>query len=337
MASTRTMLWRLAGCVGAIVLAAACDEQPQGTLTIVSGSENRSLEPIVAEFCADQGWSRPMTYLGSVDIRLALEEGTFEHDAVWPAHTRWVEMGDRERRVKHLRSIMQSPVVFGILRSEAERLGLADRPVTTTELVQLVADGDLRFIMTSATQSNSGFSAYIAMLTTLAGAPEVLTSEMLSDPALRQEVRTLLSGVQRTAGSSGWLAALYLEGADSQAYRAMVNYEALLIETSEALDQRGLEPLYAVYPADGIAVADSPLGFVASDGAGAEDAAEKEAFFLELQAYLLSAGVQQRLLALGRRTGFGGVVEDADPDIFRPAWGIDAAAATVTKASERRR
>ncbi len=312
---------RRAAAVGCVLALAGCGEgapDPSRTLSIVSGSENRSLEPIVTAFCDDNGWSCPMTYSGSVDIRLMLEEGDMAFDAVWPAHSRWVELGDRRRQVKHLESIMQSPVVFGVVRSEAERLGLTDRPVTTRELVDLVRNGTFEFIMTSATQSNSGFSAYVAMLTALSGSPEVLTQAMLDDPALRVDVEDLLSGVSRTSGSSGWLSSLYLEGAPQRAYSAMVNYEALIIEANQALENQGLEPLYAIYPSDGTALADSPLGFVAR-----EDNAEKEEFFLELQAHMLSAPVQDELLALGRRVGFGGVLEGADPDVFRADWGID--------------
>lgn len=307
------------------LLLAGCDgggaPGPERTLTILSGSENRSLEPIVAEFCAAEGWACPMTYSGSVDIRLALADGTIEADAVWPAHSRWIEMGDRERRVKHLASIMTSPVVFAITAAEAERLGFEPGELTTRDLVEQVAAGELEFIMTSATQSNSGFSAYLAMLTALAGSPEVLTEEMLDDPALRADVETLLGGVARTSGSSGWLRDLYLEGAETGAYYAMFNYEALVIEANRELEERGLPPLQVFYPADGVAVADSPLGFVTHADDPHGDA--KEAFFRALQAHLLSRPVQAELLDLGRRTGFGGQVQDADPDVFRPDWGVD--------------
>lgn len=88
-------------------------------------------------------------------------------------------MGDRERRVKHLTSIMTSPVVFATTEENAARLGLDQGPVTTRDLVEHVAGGNLEFTMTSATQSNSGFSAYIAMLTALAE-------------------------LESTSGSSGW-------------------------------------------------------------------------------------------------------------------------------------
>lgn len=312
----------LAGLLISLIVA-GCNSSPKGTFTILSGSENRTLEPIVLSFCEENRWQCQFRYAGSVDIKLALEDPALNVDAVWPAHGRWIEMGDRQRRVKHARSIMTSPVAFGIRDDVASALGLKGRKVTTAEFVDLVRKGNLSYLMTSATQSNSGFSAYIGMLSALAGGPEVLTTEMLDSDALRVEVAALLKGVARSAGSSGWLKDLYLEGAADNRYAAMINYEAVLIETNQELARRNLPPLYVVYPADGTALADSPLGFLPRS---VPDAAEREAFFLKLQAYLLSPPVQERIMATGRRTGLAGSAAGADPEVFRAAWGINPAA-----------
>lgn len=264
-----------------VLIAAACDgaKTARGPFKILAGSENKTLEPILLDFCKSKGWTCEIKYLGSIDIKLALEDPQLDADAVWPANSRWIELGDRARRVKHSRSIMTSPVGWGIRDDVAQALGLKNRKVTTAELVDLVRAGKLKFLMTSATQSNSGFSAYIGMVSALAGNPEVLTAEMLAAEPLRRDVAALLKGVERSAGSSGWLKDLYLEGAADGRYSAMVNYEAVLIEANEELQRRALPPLYHVYPADGTALADSPLGFVARP---LPDTADREAFFIAL-------------------------------------------------------
>lgn len=51
---------------------------------------------------------------------------------------------------------------------------------------------------------------------------------------------------------------MFLEGN----YDAMVNYESLIIAANRELTAAGREPLYAVYPYDGLTVADSPLAYV---------------------------------------------------------------------------
>ena len=80
--------------------------------------------------------------------------------------------------------------------------------------------------MTSATQSNSGASAYIGFLYALLGNPEVITEEDLQNESLKTQMKELLSGVDRSSGSSDWLKDMFLEGD----YDAMVNYECLIIQ-----------------------------------------------------------------------------------------------------------
>ena len=60
---------------------------------------------------------------------------------------------------------------------------------------------------------------------------------------------------------------------------AMVNYEAMLIEADQALTAQGREPLYAIYPIDGLTIADSPLAFVNKGGDS------NQAVFKKLQQY----------------------------------------------------
>src|SRR5207249_1510590 len=211
----------------------------------------------------------------------------------------------------------RSPVVFGVRKSIAQRLGWVGRDVTVEQILKAAESGQLRFMMTSASQSNSGACAYIGFLYAFAGRPEVLTPAHLKSDAVRDKVRRLLESVDRSSGSSGWLKDLFLQKYDQ--YDAMVNYEALVIEANRELAAQGREPLYAVYPADGLAIADSPLGYVNHGDA------EKEKLFQKLQAYLQSPDVQREIMATGRRVGLAGLDTGAiDKGVFNPDWGIDA-------------
>ena len=88
-----------------------------------------------------------------------------------------------------------------------------------------------------------------------------------------------------------------------------------MIQTNEVLEDRGEEPLYVVYPYDGLSLADSPLGYVDQ---GEE---EKEELFLGLQEYLLSEETQDAIQRTGRRTGYTGISE-RNREIFREEWGL---------------
>ncbi|MCB9496599.1 MAG: VWA domain-containing protein [Fibrobacteria bacterium] len=314
------MIRRFVRCVPAVLFALALiscrDQKLAESLTIVSGSENQTLEPLLQEFARSQGVSISMDYKGSVDIMNMLSDGPVEADAVWPANSLWISLGDRSFQVKQSRSIMVSPVVFAIRGSAGKRLGLDSGVVTIDRIRQAIQDGRFSFAMTSATQSNSGAAAYLGFLHAMssdADSSGVLSLADLADTNLLAKVRGLLGGINRSAGSSNWLKDLVVQ----RDYEAMMNYEALVIEANQALVKAGKEPFQVVYPVDGLALADSPLGYIHHG----DD--KKRALFEALQAWLLTPEVQARLVALGRRPAALGVPFQPDPDVFRSSWGIE--------------
>ncbi|HWT99316.1 MAG TPA: VWA domain-containing protein [Terriglobales bacterium] len=299
------------------MLLASCGPKKTVDFKFASGSENTILEPVVQDFCHDQGMNCSFDYKGSLDIGAMLAPGANpDVDAVWPAASLWIDLYDTSRKVKDLRSVSQSPVVLGVRLSKAKELGWTDRPVSTNDIVQAVRQGKLKFLMTSATQSNSGASAYLAMLAVLVGKSDVLQPSDLDDPRLQDQIKVLLSGVERSSGSSGWLKDLFMaKRADGSEFDAMWNYEAVIKEANDDLARSGGEKLWAVYPSDGVFVADSPLGFI-DRGRGAD----VEALFNKLQDYLHSPEVQAKIAATGRRIALSGSGTAPKPE---PDWNFD--------------
>lgn len=307
----------IAACLCLLTLGACSDTAPKDTFTIVAGSENRDLEPIVQEFCAAQKRECTVTYLGSLDIGLSLSDAEQKYDAVWPAASIWINIFDQDRKVRHLASIAQNPVVLGVREPLARELGWVDRDVSMADIVNAIKDGKLGYVMTSATQSNSGASAYLAMLSAAVTHGDTIRRQDLDDPATTETVRTLLKGIQRSAGSSGWLADLYLASAQRGAgYDGMWNYEVTIRDANNQLRDKGEDLLYAIYPREGVAVADSPLGFVDRTGQS-----ETEDFFLKLQSHLTSADIQKRIADTGRRLPFGSA-SNATPQA-EPEWNFN--------------
>ena len=283
-----------------------------GTIRILSGSENEELETVIDECSQATGVEIEMDYKGSVDIMRELESGAEEYDAVWPASSIWLSMGDVDHLVKHSQSISMTPVVFGIRESLAEELGFKEKDVSVKDILAAIQDGKMSFCMTSATQSNSGASAYIGFLYALLGKQEGMTAGDLKGEQLRADITGLLGGVERSSGSSDWLKDLFLK----EDYDAMVNYECLIIDANRQLESEGKEPLYIVYPYDGLSIADSPLGYVDHGDS------QKEEAFQAVQQYLLSEEAQSQIEATGRRISANGV-SDENRDVFKEEWGID--------------
>ena len=311
----------LTGCAGTPGKSQTEEEEPDtssgilkadGTIRILSGSENEELEAIIDECSRETGVEIEMDYKGSVDIMRALESGAEGYDAVWPASSIWLSMGDVNHLVKHSQSISMTPVVFGIRESLAEELGFKEKDISVKDILAAIQAGKMSFCMTSATQSNSGASAYIGFLYALLGKQEGMTAEDLKGEQLRADITGLLGGVERSSGSSDWLKDLFLK----EDYDAMVNYECLVIDANRQRESEGKEPLYVVYPYDGLSIADSPLGYVDHGDS------QKEEAFQAVQQYLLSEAAQNEIEATGRRISANGV-SDENRDVFNEAWGID--------------
>lgn len=298
----------------------------EATLSIASGSENKEVADAIQKAVDDSGVAVTMHYMGSLDIMSALENGGDDYDAVWPASSMWISMGDTKHIVKDATSTSTTPIVFGITESKAKQLGWANadgttKPVKTADILDAVSQGRLTFSMTSATQSNSGASAYLAFMTALTGRDEPLSAADLNDTQLTDQVTKLLKGVDRSSGSSDWLKDMVV--ANPNRFNAMVNYESLVIQANKTLTNEGHDPLLAVYPADGIAVSDSPLGYV-------DRGQNLDAAFGKFQQALASKDAKLLFERAGRRTGLGGTLAYASDgqvkQSFRAEWGINTGA-----------
>lgn len=182
------------------------------TIRILSGSENQELASILEQCASETKVDIEIEYKGSLDIMRELQQGAEDYDAVWPASSLWISMGDTGYLVKHAESVSMTPVVFGIRDSLAEELGFKGRDVSVNEILEAIRSGRMSFCMTSATQSNSGASAYIGFLYALMGKQDSMTEEDLDNEELKQEITELLSGIERSSGSSDWLKDMFLNG-----------------------------------------------------------------------------------------------------------------------------
>ena len=136
---------------------------------------------------------------------------------------------------------------------------------------------------------------------------------MLNDEKLREEIKTLFTGLERSSGSEDFLEELFLNGD----YEAVVSYESSIININKQLVSRGKEPLYAIYPIDGVSISDAPFGYINNKNEN------KKEIFDNIQKYLLSSEGQSLLQEYGKRTWYGGTNANVNKSIFNPEWGID--------------
>ena len=284
----------------------------KNTFNIIASQENKDLEEVIQNYAKSKKYNVNIEYAGTLEIMDKLNNGE-KYDAVWISNSIWLYMLDSNVKVLNSKYTSINPIVFGIKKSKAQELDFINKTIKTQDIVDAISSGKLKFSMSNPTSTNSGASAYLGFLYTLAGNPEVLKKENLQDENVSKKLTTLFTGLERSSGSEDFLEQLFFNGN----YDAVVTYEPSIININKKLQQDGKETLYAIYPVDGVSISDSPFAYIDN-----KDEKAKE-IFLDIQSYILSNEGQKLLQEKGRRTWYGGINSNVDKNVFNPDWGID--------------
>ncbi len=283
------------------------------TFNLISSSENKIFDSEIQKFAAKEGFSIHIEYDDTLKIIKRLNKGEL-YDAVWLSNSIWMYSVDTSKvKISDTKFTSINPIVFAIRKSKADELGFVDKTLYTQDIVNAVQDGKLKFSMSNPVTTNSGASAYLGLLTTLAGNPEVLTSDMLQEESLKEKLKEFFKGVERSSGNEDYLEELFVKGD----YEAVFTYESSIININKSLAKKNKESLYALYPVDGVSISDSPIGYIDQ-----KDERKKENYD-KLVEFLAGKKGQALLAKYGRRTWYGGITESADLKVFNPEWGID--------------
>ena len=281
--------------------------------SLISTPENKVLEEVIQKFARKNTIDINITYADNLDIVDRLNSGE-KYDAIWASNSIWMDMLDSTKvSTSDSKSTSVTPIVIGIKKSKASELDLIDKPVKMKDILSLIRNGKLKFSMANPITTNSGAASYLNILSTLAGNPDVLTSNHLKNKNLQEDLKTFFTGLVRTSGDEDFLNKSFIDGD----YDAAITYESSIININKELVKNGKEPLYLIYPVDGVSICDSPLVYINNRND------KKKKVFMEFQSFFLSDEGQDTLLNLGRRTWYGGVTDKAPSDIFNKEWGID--------------
>ena len=287
----------------------------KSTFNIIASTSTKVMDSDIISFGKKNGFNVNIEHYGDLEIVDILNSDSKNYDAVWISNSIWLYMLDNGSLITDSKSIVIDPVVMGISKSKANELGFIDKDVYNRDILNAVKSDRLNYVMSSVTQTNTGATTYLSFLNSLAGSPEVLTIDMLKDEKLQTDLKDFFKGVQRVSGDEDYLVEMFLNGK----YNAMINYESSLINLNKELESSGREPLYLVYPIDGVAINDMPFAYINNDST---DSVNKEKF-LKIRDYLRSDSIITKLESLGFRSWYGGVKSDVDKGVFNPSWGID--------------
>ena len=282
---------------------------------IIASTGTDKMDSKLIKYGKKNGIKVEIEHYGDLEIVDKLNSDSSLYDAVWISNSIWLYMLDNSYLTTDSKSIVIDPVVMGITKSKAKELGFTDKDVYNKDILNAIRDGKLKYIMSSVTKTNTGATSYLSFLNSMAGSPEVLTEDMLEKESLKKDLKDFFKGVERVSGDESYLTEMYNNGE----YDAMINYESTLIEINQDLVKKGKEPLYLIYPVDGVTINDMPFAYVNNDSA---DEKNKEKF-LKLQSYLRSDEAIKLMQSYGYRSWYGGTNSQADKKIFNPEWGID--------------
>ena len=121
-----------------IVLAGGCTgggEEPPGdppnTLRVLAGSELKDVEPLAGQIRDATGVNLRFEYSGTLEGAERITSGGARPGPTWPGSPRLATAGGGDGRPAASERIMLSPVVLGVKRSVATRLGWAGNAKVT--------------------------------------------------------------------------------------------------------------------------------------------------------------------------------------------------------------
>ena len=286
--------------------------QKSNDFVLISSNDNKVFDSELMSFAKDNNIDLEITHLDDIEAIDRLEDNSSSYDGLWLSNSTWIYMLDNVKTMNS-KSININPIVFGVKKSKAEELGFVNKDIYNKDIVNAIKNKKLKYVMSSVIKTNTGLVSYLGFLNSLAGSPEILTSSMLNNKALQNDLVSLFSGVERVSGSEDFLTQMFLNNSE---YEAVIASESELISINKQLSSKGRETLYLLYPVDGVAVNDSPFVYI-------DNKQDKLEIFNKLQSFLLSSSSQKKLESLGKRTWYGGINEKADSSSFKKEWGID--------------
>lgn len=163
---------------------------------VISNDATDLLAPLISDFNSERvesgGKLIRVTAVPMASGTAADDMGYLVRPEIWtPASSAWSELVNDDWWEISVRSLVHSPEVVAVFKTEADRLGLGST-IGFAELADLVTSHQLDFGHTDPNSSTSGLFAVLSEFSSLSGkAPADLTQEELDRRVVRQNVQEL--------------------------------------------------------------------------------------------------------------------------------------------------
>ncbi|MBE3595043.1 MAG: VWA domain-containing protein [Candidatus Carbobacillus altaicus] len=268
---------------------AACDTEPKTSFRIIGGSELKDLKDtgLLDWLSRQSGVNIELVESGSLAAVETIALDGHDFDGLWIPNGFYLEAF--RDQIPHAPTtyerIFMSPVIPAVQRSVAESLGWltadgsARADLSWNDVREAATAERLKLYITHMQSSNSGALGVLSMMQSYLNTADPLTAQDLGNAQMIRSMQNFfMHGIQKTSGSSGWLADIFFK----EHGQAIINYENVLA----ALNQQGAD-LVLLYPKDGVFIADYPFYLI--------NEAKKEAYD-KIVSVMLSESFQKQAM-----------------------------------------
>lgn len=283
------------------------------TFNVLVAEDNRDVAYLIEEYLMEN--YPDITYTVDYDTTIGVIDTLNQknnYDMVWLSNSIWMYMLDGTSTVNNQKSTYITPIVYGVKESKAKELGFINKEVYMEDILDAINNDKMSFIMSSCTQTNTGASAYLGIISTLSGNPDVLKKSDIEKAELKDELKQTFSKLNQASGDDSYT----MEQFEKKDLDCIVTSEYSLIQLNEKRQELGLEPIYAIYPVDGVSFSDSPIAYVDRKNT------DKFEIYSGIKQYLTSEAAMKSLYKTGRRAGYGGEIHKDYRTVFNSEWGI---------------
>jgi Ca-activated chloride channel homolog len=265
----------------AVTAVLGCNKQNSFTsssdsLTIVAGSEIKTLEPILKEAQDKLGINIDIQYSGTIDGVEKVKSNPKAYDIAWFGNSKYFyDTAETSKLIKLSEKMFLSPVIVGVKESSYKKHNFQPQlTYTWKDIAGWVKDKNMTYAMTDPSVSNSGYVALMGVVYSTANKGENVKMSDINTVVLQD----FFKGQKITAKSSNWIMDNFNKDSSID---FVVNYESAILSNTAG------EKLIPVYPSEGIVTSDYPMLLL--------DDSKKE-IYKKLIAYLKSPEIQTRLV-----------------------------------------
>jgi Ca-activated chloride channel family protein len=310
----------LLGATLGLPLLSACtlpgrDAAPEAGLRVLASPEVTALVQLAQGQARTAGYRLVADYRDQAAMFAILADPDHPYDLVWPATSLILGLAAPARPLSEPLTFAQSPIVWAVKQSVADRASWLDRDVAAADLRDVItADQNAwRYAMAGAAHVGSATAAFLGLLTAFARTGGPVSVAALDRVGVTDDLIPMLQAVTRSAptarGLTNVVASRYSD------FELLITAETELVAANRALVGVAQEPLRAIYPVDAQGVLDAPL--IAIDGS---DPVRRDRA-LALQRAMTANALRQAISDAGWYPNVAAGVRK-DPAIYVEEWGI---------------